>query len=760
MGYTYDDDEEENGLDTLSQNASDAYDTGKRLKDGYDKAREHFDKSKDEKGEAGTESNKPDKKDNKNKDKNSNNQQNRQSKPNGNDSVNTSGGLESSTQAGESGAAGVTETAGGGTAAGTGGSVAAASGSEAGGAAAAGGTVAAPIILIAIAIIAVILLIFFFYFLTEDGAIILMKEYAKNKAEGVVTWMEEKKNNFKDVIGLDGKWGLDVTEQIVVTEDMYDSENEVDLAYIEQYKTCKTLFNGAYVDAYNQIKKDCKTYGLDEEKTLEQLKAKYPNEADDVYKDANIGELITVLDFGFDSHFYTEADVNPNSDEALLYMRQKLMDSAFNKNEFYHYFYYITYSEPIEEDVYISVDEVLASAVVKPGAVTKTAKGTFDKRKAEKNSKESKKPGSIKVKTIKYSVPTIHIYCWSDIYDAMGIDPEAIAKDSKTAKYTDLQESGLAQVKANCMYQGQKRAIYSTLNLDGVTSWSKEYDGASLESILGESVYSGDMFDTSGWYTEIPVKYMNIGNVVGTCGGVNLYDGPTCQGSPYSYYVNTELALSDIYNDIGQNVDVWRSSGWCGREFGSISSMQSAMGKTMIHGLQAEVTQTGIGVKNGRYAIACAPGIVHKNYWNETGGVGSNAAWYEYGDKKMDLVVEDKNTGSVYYIPVTTMDAKGHAFPYGIVQTGIAFPNSLTAPLYGATFKTGYDIKSRDYYYSNLGTANNYMQAIVNYDADMRSEGYSICQWMSHGVVEWFIITGTQAGSLNNQFNLKGIIVY
>ena len=152
-------------------------------------------------------------------------------------------------------------------------------------------------------------------------------------------------------------------------------------------------------------------------------------------------------------------------------------------------------------------------------------------------------------------------------------------------------------------------------------------------------------------------------------------------------------------------------------------------------------------------------GIVHRDYWQTTGGVAMNSAWYNYGSKLMDLVLQDNDTSEIYYVPITTGDAKGHAFPYGIMQTGIATPKSMSAQIQGATFMK---VAGSDSYYKNLGTAQDYPSVIRNFDNIVKGEGYSgIGQWLSHGMVEWCYKSKTMnLSALRKQYKLKGIIVY
>lgn len=132
----------------------------------------------------------------------------------------------------------------------------------------------------------------------------------------------------------------------------------------------------------------------------------------------------------------------------------------------------------------------------------------------------------------------------------------------------------------------------------------------------------------------------------------------------------------------------------------------------------------------------------------------------------MDLVLQENSTGTLYYVPVTTGDAKGHSFPYGMIQTGIHTPNSMSEQISGASFATATDeetIRQRDFAYSNLGTAADYYSVMRTFNDLTIEDGYSagIGQWMMHGAIEWcYKSTTMNLQALRSRFKLKGVIVY
>lgn len=107
-----------------------------------------------------------------------------------------------------------------------------------------------------------------------------------------------------------------------------------------------------------------------------------------------------------------------------------------------------------------------------------------------------------------------------------------------------------------------------------------------------------------------------------------------------------------------------------------------------------------------RYWVAVGPKVTKQDFNVNAGGdVG-------YG-KLFDLVVEDNNTHTVYYIPCKSGDAKVHTFPTGIIQTGRHIPDGALTP----------------------GTDD-------------------------HSIVEWVGVTPSVAAALGQRFTLKQILVY
>lgn len=579
------------------------------------------------------------------------------------------------------------------------------------------------LIIIGVAIGVLLITVFFvciLYYLTTGGVLMSVKGFFASLSAIVASFFSSVNNTWKDLIGSDGHLGLQATKEYTANTDSYDEDNEFDLGYIKMYEMEHQLLNNAYNHAVDiDIKQKAKNEGWSYNDICNKLNQKYPNGYEDVYKDINWGEFMAVLDAGFNAGFYTDDEtVTAKSDNAVEYIKDKYLSDALNgkSSKYMQYFYYLSYDVGTDENGNTVVDA------------------------------------------------TIHMFTWTQLYTMFGVAPTDLVKEDETTCYVDLQEQSLAQARAECSDEyDEKRTIYETLQLDSnAVEWTYGFSNESVADFISADLDEDDNdcpievvtpFDTSQWYTSVP-EVSDAKVLVKTYQGwMDMYSAPTCIVGASSYFVNTELASQDIVNDINNNgVSVsYSTSGWCGYEWGNWQGS--------FQGVSWEYGKGGSAVKNGRYLVAVAPGIVHRDYWQTTGGVAMNSAWYNYGSKLMDLVLQDNDTGEIYYVPITTGDAKGHAFPYGIMQTGIATPKSMSAQIQGATFMK---VAGSDSYYKNLGTAQDYPSVIRNFDNIVKGEGYSgIGQWLSHGMVEWCYKSKTMnLSALRKQYKLKGIIVY
>lgn len=264
-------------------------------------------------------------------------------------------------------------------------------------------------------------------------------------------------------------------------------------------------------------------------------------------------------------------------------------------------------------------------------------------------------------------------------------------------------------------------------------------------------------YDGNGsWYADIGSNCNGQGQVVDTFNGwLNLYDGPTCTGSQESFYIDIDTAAKDIHSSFesitGSLMNDYTS--WCAHEFSSSQAMSKNAKNRKI---EWALNEAGVAVVNNRYPVAVGPGIVHRDYYSEYGGVTNPVDYYKYGTKLIDIIIRKKGTEETYYVPLTTADAKGHAYPYGMMQTNMTFPNSTSENIRIYNWSKEIDVGSIDILGENgvISKANDTLKNTSRYD---------LSQALNNGVIEWCYL-GTdymdKIVGLNNNFDLVGIIVY
>ena len=300
-------------------------------------------------------------------------------------------------------------------------------------------------VIIMVAIIIIVITIVFvciMYYLSSGGVLTALKGLVATLVTSVTAFSAAITDIWRDLLGADGHWGLQTTQVYEVSEDLYDPDNDIDQGLIEMYKLEHQLLKNAYNHAVDMdIKAKAHEEGWNYHDICDALNAKYPNGYEDVYSNINWGELAVVLDFGFNSGFYTsDTSVTAKSEDAASYIQRKFVSDAVNGRSsiYMKYFYYLSYSVSTDEDENVVVD------------------------------------------------PTIHTYSWTELYNMFGIDPDDIAIEGESTCYIDLQEQMLNQMKAQCRDEfDRKRVIFDTLQLDNdFTPWSYDFPNESVEDYL------------------------------------------------------------------------------------------------------------------------------------------------------------------------------------------------------------------------------------------------------------------------------------
>lgn len=587
---------------------------------------------------------------------------------------------------------------------------------------------------IAIALIGgIVLIVFiflvaaFFSYLTEGGVLLALISGIKNAVLAVLSEVGVAVTSFltaiKDLLGFDGHFGYDnVSTKIEVSTDLYDENDSIQVGYVRMYEMEAQVLRNAYTHAiYVDMKAKAKKEGWDYSELLDAATNKYGEEDGwkEVYSTQNYAMLAEVLDFGLDSGVYG-GTYEAGTEEAVEAIRKYFLDDMFQGDDtsLMQQFYYLNYTEETDSD------------------------------------------GNT------YIQPHIYPYTWKQIYGMLGIDMDATEKDSNGASsgitYYDRQKAAYEQARGNCEDgNGNKLGIYDLLQLDNfydimdyVNESGEPIDNQSVEDIILNDLLASEEvpFDTSEWYNDVTNNYSGSTSYEIWDGWMYMYATPTMAPSINSYFVNLELAVSDIYADLeSMDIEVPSSSGWCNYEFGTSSW------KTMMQGIPWQKGAGGAAVYNNRYLVALAPGIYIRDYWSTTGGIGYGTP--VYGTKAMDLVLKNKETEKVYYVPICQGDTKAHTFPYGIVQTGMHIPNSKTleTPVEGANF-------GKDFYYTDLGLASDYKSVCKNYNKlliDSGSAWKGIKQMLKGGPIEWcYKNEDMDISALNKEFTLMGVIVY
>lgn len=527
--------------------------------------------------------------------------------------------------------------------------------------------------------------------------------------------------------------------------------------YVESMKENKeiidTLFEKAYDNALSELEDTCKNKGYDWEQVKSTLNV---DSWQDLYQNCNYGELIAVLSLGFENGKYGQADSDGNYDLAnykdFLYENENLEQLIYLKFE----------SSETGHTVYKKYDGKPTNDVTltdEQEAAYKTALKKYTDYLSGKTKEELNKPyrsDFYEVEDYVYEIKgtaTLYPYCLHQIYDMIGLNPdEYYDENEQELTNTEMKDVILQQLEVFCEEDDE---LYESMNFDSETEWENDLYGTSLSETL-ESITSIDLgdFDTDEWYSSFSTN--KDSSLVETYEGwLKMYSAPTCNSTVSTYYVNISKIKEDTFGYMASAAGNLKyssaSTSWCAYEFSSLKT---------LHGITWQNGPEGCGVYNDRYLVAVGPGIVFNQYYSTYAGVGNNAAWYDYGNKKMDLVLKNNETGNVTYVPITTGDAKGHAYPFGVFQTGIAMPSSLTAEMHGSDFKSDTAI-------TNIGTANDPISTIGTYNTKLKAAtGYDVSQWLIGGPIEWCCpgtsrsTASARISSLNSHFTLLGVIVY
>lgn len=598
----------------------------------------------------------------------------------------------------------------------------------------------------------------------------------------VVYSMEDSDNVVVKGVGHVLKYGLKLIQNVV---DMFEkddpllgfsSKNSSEKEPLDEYSfneyndsatvamdALDEIFPKAYDLAVKEAYTYCRNNNINWRKSKATLKDNNCDTWEKVYDGVNYADLISALCIAL---YGTDAE-DFDSKEFENYIK--------NKNT-YKKFYYITYEAKFDnttpdyktkkdknsadnnydidaeddENVYLNKEEE---------SLYQAALSTYNEDISQ--GREAVKPtrASYCYHAASYIDIIIHPYCLVDLY--------SLTQKNRYDKYSNDSLIDIEEMHQEVMVPQLEALVtgdvLKRLKGNGSTPWDQLTKNnekvLSLENILEDYELAEDNavsipgeFDTDEWYTDVPASASSGGghcvNVQG--GWATIYDGPTCIADTDSYYVNFQKVKSDVCAKFGEITGTQGNiNSWSSYEFGSY--------RLSYQGVSWELNPGGAATKNGRILIACGPGVVIRDYYANTGGVGNPRAAYEYGSKQMDLVLQSKTNGNTYYIPVTTGDSKAHTFYSGIIQSGIAIPGSATEQISASNGISDHAI-------IGLGTAQDAASVINRYNSMLPMNGFnSIYTWAAHGAVEWCYIgsnPGAKKIDLETNYDLLGIIVY
>ena len=362
----------------------------------------------------------------------------------------------------------------------TGAAAGSASGSVAAGAAA-GGVAAAPIILIILGVLLCILLICtFFVVLTPENTTHTAIEYTKQVEESL-------SNFFKRLFGIS-----DNVVQIEADETQYDTSNEYDVAFINNYNAINTALNASYTHCVEQyVRSYCTSNGYSYHKTIDLLNETYPNGWRDVYSNVNYGELICVLSLGYQSGAYG----NVSFGDTTALSNFLLAESNW------HAFYNITGSAAEPDSEITDVSEISAFSSIWSQLILSTAtigpnnliQDTLSSETQQTESPESTESTYDVERDGAAAVISIYPFCLKDLFAALNIDKDAhyyTDADLNITYYDMLQlmMSQIAAISENAA-DGTYRQIYYTLGLDKPSAtWDYGFSSSTVSGIFTNSL--------------------------------------------------------------------------------------------------------------------------------------------------------------------------------------------------------------------------------------------------------------------------------
>lgn len=234
--------------------------------------------------------------------------------------------------------------------------------------------------------------------------------------------------------------------------------------------------------------------------------------------------------------------------------------------------------------------------------------------------------------------------------------------------------------------------------VDNIVSQKEENQDPTAKSGLLLGGDRTDFASTGDWYVDASSWAVGDARSVELANNNKVYEFTMYDGLPWAadadtYYVDLEQATRDLYEYVAQvsvgtegitaytldraltnNGRVCMGSG-IGHSFNSTGADYS---KWVLDGNVSYNYGEIDGVKV--LGVGFPPIVVNRAFNREFSSLEDpwavnpklSAGWYHYGALKVAAKVKNKQTGEVLFLPCSPVDAKGHTFPGGVVQTNLA----------------------------------------------------------------------------------------
>lgn len=252
------------------------------------------------------------------------------------------------------------------------------------------------------------------------------------------------------------------------------------------------------------------------------------------------------------------------------------------------------------------------------------------------------------------------------------------------------------------------------------------------------------IINPSGWYADIAYS-SGTGSVVGTLdssGGVKIYDGLPWAPTANTYIYYQYKAKDDIY-DLYSKAGISRGTG------------SSKVVNSSVSGYATTATLEGVT----SLAVGVTPAMLDRTYYpnmcNVSNAASGDSSVTRYNLRLACVVVPSgasKSDPSNYlYIPCTKVDAKGHTWYGGVVQTNVKVTSDHT--LHIATNNSG-----SAYQEYTISDSKGVTSLLTEVNAIMNSAGKDMGAWAKNDIETYNLNSATVTAL--SKYDVVGWVVY